>query len=168
MLRFQTCSQSDWWTLCGIRLLLIAYKRQHILLDLGSGSGARIRGFVQERKSVEHELQIHAFEPNPAALDRLRAALRHIKTSSPTVVHEAAAWIADEEVGWNATLPTRFVCFVLVNSRSKATHKQEVGSTLSGQLNFDKPTIEVVGLYVEGRPAGYKRKLGATAVAKRK
>ncbi|KAL3156023.1 hypothetical protein ABBQ32_013011 [Trebouxia sp. C0010 RCD-2024] len=51
----------------------------------------------QERKSVEHELQIHAFEPNPAALDRLRAALRHIKTSSPTVVHEAAAWIADEE-----------------------------------------------------------------------
>ncbi|KAL8789768.1 MAG: hypothetical protein Q9213_001019, partial [Squamulea squamosa] len=72
--------------------------RQHVLLDVGSGTGNRLKTFVQEHKTLEHELQIHAFEPNTAHLAKLQAALRSIKTSLPAVAHDAAAWIADEEV----------------------------------------------------------------------
>lgn len=78
--------------------LLLAYRRQHILVDVGSGTGDSIKSFIQEHKALEHELQIFAFEPNPANLPRLKAALAHVKTSLPPVVHEAAAWTADEEV----------------------------------------------------------------------
>ena len=68
-------------------------------MDLGSGTGDGIRTFIQEHKVLERELQIYAFEPNPAHLPRLQAALAHLKTPSLPVIHEAAAWIADEEVG---------------------------------------------------------------------
>lgn len=54
---------------------------------------------MQEHRALEHELQIYAFEPKSIHLAKLRATLTHIKTSLPASVLEAAAWIADEEVG---------------------------------------------------------------------
>lgn len=89
--------------------LLLAFRRQHILLDVGSGTGDSIKSFIQEHKALEHELQIYAFEPNPANLPRLQAALVHVKTSWPPVVHEAAAWTADEEVSNTFFHKTRHV-----------------------------------------------------------
>ena len=77
---------------------LLIYRRRRYLLDLGSGCGKAIKEFMQKNHAVEHELQIHAFEPNPAHHPKLRAALAQIKSHSPAILHEAAAWVSDEQV----------------------------------------------------------------------
>lgn len=77
---------------------LLVYRSQRYLLDLGSGCGNNIKEFVQKHKALEYELQIHAFEPSSVQLSKLRAALAQIKSRSPAILHEAAAWVSNEEV----------------------------------------------------------------------
>ena len=129
---------------------LVAYRRQHVLLDIGSGTGSTITTFVQGHRALEHELQVHAFEPNPTYHARLRTALRHVKTSLPTVIHEAAAWIADEEVGLNAIFPHRYLLtllLALVSLAKQGSLRARSGLRLSGSQKVDKPSVEVFGLY---------------------
>ena len=129
---------------------LVAYRRQHVLLDVGPGTGSTITTFVQGHRALEHELQVHAFEPNPTHHAKLRTALRHVKTSLPTVIHEAAAWIADEEVGVNAIFPHRCLLrllLVLSLLAKQGSLPEEVTLMLSGSQKVDKPSVEVFGLY---------------------
>lgn len=70
-------------------------RKRRVLLDVGCGTGAEIGRYLAANPSQRNSIQVHAFEPNPVHLQHLKAALALM---SQVTVHEAAAWITDEQV----------------------------------------------------------------------
>lgn len=71
---------------------------RHILLDLGSASGVSIKQYLRTNEAKQHHIQVHAFEPDPLQLAQLRTSLTRSKHHERAALHEAAIWVADEQV----------------------------------------------------------------------
>ena len=74
------------------------FRTQHVLLDLGSGSGLSIKQYLHSNKARQHDIQVHAFEPDPMKFRQLRKAVTDSKFKQQTVLHDTAIWIANEQV----------------------------------------------------------------------
>ena len=69
-----------------------------MLVDLGSGTGDSIRQYLQANQARQQEIQIHAFEPDPAWMHELQVAFSQNKLHQQTTLHEAAVWVRDDQV----------------------------------------------------------------------
>ncbi len=69
-----------------------------MLLDLGSGSGHSIKQYLHANQARQHDIQIHAFEPDHLQLAQLRTALTESKQHQKATLHDTAVWTASEQV----------------------------------------------------------------------
>ena len=81
-----------------LTVALSVCRKRHILVDLGSGTGAEIGKYLAANPSQRSSIHVHAFEPSPVHLQHLKAALARHQLQPQVTVHEAAAWVADEQV----------------------------------------------------------------------
>ena len=81
-----------------LTVALSVCRKRHILIDLGSGMGAEIGKYLAANPSQRSSIHVHAFEPSPVHLQHLKAALARHQLQPQVTVHEAAAWVADEQV----------------------------------------------------------------------
>ena len=89
-----------------LKAALSVCRRRHILIDLGSGTGAEIGKYLAANPSQRSSIHVHAFEPSPVHLQHLKAALARHQLQPQVAVHEAAAWVADEQVWGTEGLQT--------------------------------------------------------------
>ncbi|DBA87852.1 TPA: hypothetical protein ACH3X1_004849 [Trebouxia sp. C0004] len=71
---------------------------QHMLLDLGSGSGLSIKNYLHANQARQHDIQVHAFEPDTWKVAQLRKFLTDSKLHKQPIVHDTAVWIANDQV----------------------------------------------------------------------
>lgn len=69
-----------------------------MLLDLGSGTGLSIKNYLHANQARQHDIQVHAFEPNPWKVAQLRKFLTDSKLHKQPMVHDTAVWIANDQV----------------------------------------------------------------------
>ncbi len=77
---------------------LNAFRGQHMLLDLGSGTGLSIKNYLHANQARQHDIQVHAFEPDPWKVAELRKFLTDSKLYKQPMVHDTAVWIANDQV----------------------------------------------------------------------
>ena len=69
-----------------------------MLLDLGSGIGLSIKNYLHANQARQHDIQVHAFEPDPWKVAELRKFLTDSKLHKQPMVHDTAVWIANDQV----------------------------------------------------------------------
>ena len=69
-----------------------------MLLDLGSGIGLSIKNYLHANQARQHDIQVHAFEPDPWKVVQLRKFLTDSKLHKQPMVHDTAVWIANDQV----------------------------------------------------------------------
>lgn len=74
---------------------LVSCRTHNVLVDLGSGSGASIKQYLQANQAKQQDIQIHAFEPDHWKIATLQTSLRQQHLNQQPAVHEAAVWVTD-------------------------------------------------------------------------